>query len=354
MRQVGLDAYQTREIRAPTGRKELRYHNVGLRNSAAVHVFVHNLVFQSYNTGVVQADSRVIVFCSTVNDAQETSAKLGCLQYHGKMEREERSNVQRTWMEGTSAATRCIAATSAFVHGIDAPYVDLIVFLNPPYGAIDFMQASARGGRRGRPAMVVLAHYGSTLKVEEPDYAMHAVMNDYTSNQVRCRRAILAEAMDGFGMKCNTDEGDQACDICQTDSEMIRLLKRCALMGPLQVEKCLTKLQDARPEPEPTDEEDDEYMYAGIDDAAIAAMEMPNSFDVQQVSLYTNIYFTSLLIGFNCRPFVLIQLQRLGSISGLQMHKQSVLSVSNSLPNSPDSSQILRENALCAGLCKAL
>lgn len=279
---VGLDIRSVKQIRAPTGRKELRYHNVGCRDSLAVHALVQNLVLESYKAGVVQADSRVIVFCSTVNDAKATSEALGCLQYHGKMDQQERNSIQRTWMEGASPASRCIAATSAFVHGIDAPFVDLIVFLNPPYGAIDFVQASARGGRRGRPAMVVLVHHGSVLSIEKPDYAMHATMNAYVANQVRCRRSILSEAMDGFSAKCDAFEGDQLCDICQSDSKMIQLVKKTANMHTMPEQKCLTLLRDEQQD-EKTEEDEDAHMYEGFDDSEIAAIEMPNSLEVQQV-----------------------------------------------------------------------
>ena len=290
IQQVGIDSRSVKVVRAPTGRKELRYHNVGCRNSLAVHTLVQNLVLESYQKGVVQPDSRIIVFCSLVSDAVTTSEALGCLMYHGQMDPEERNKVQRTWMEGATPATRCIAATSAFVHGIDAPYVDLIVFINPPYGAIDFVQASSRGGRRGRPAMVVLVHHSTTLTVEKPDYGMHAVMNAYVINQRKCRRAILTSAMDGDEVKCSISHGDELCDICCPDTEMTRLIKSCSRIGHLPAKGCLKALSDHpvdKIEVKDGEDDDDAHLYEGIDDSALAAFEMPNSLEVRQVSIYT-------------------------------------------------------------------
>lgn len=283
IKHVGIESRSVKIIRAHTGRKELRYHNVSCRNSLAVHTFVQNLVLQSYLSGIVQADSRVIIFCSTVADAVATSDALGCLQYSSQLNQEERSEAQHTWMEGSSSATRCIAATSAFVHGIDAPFVDLIVFLNPPYGAIDFVQASARGGRRGRAAMVVLAHHGSTLKVNEPDYALRTVMNNYVINQRQCRRLLLNKAMDGTDLKCDTLNGDQLCDICHPDTEVTRLLKQCALMGTMPEQGCLKSIAEP-PKKVETEEDEDAFMYDGFDDSEIAAMSLPSSSEVRQVS----------------------------------------------------------------------
>lgn len=201
------------------------------------------------------------------------SKSLGCLKYHGNMEADERAAVQSKWMAGATPADRCIAATSAFVHGIDAPYVDLIIFLETPFGLVDFIQAAARGGRRGRACMVVLAHKGDAVRVSNPDHSLAAVMNKYMANTTVCRRLLLTEAMDGEAKKCMTENYDQLCDICLPKTPMIDLINQCARSGPLPGPACLQHLPVTQPAVVKIDE--DAYMFDDMDDEVFAQVEMP-------------------------------------------------------------------------------
>ncbi|KAH9833103.1 uncharacterized protein C8Q71DRAFT_713220, partial [Rhodofomes roseus] len=125
---IGMNAGSVKVIRAPTGRRELQYHQYKFQKADHILAFVHRFTYQSYLTGIVRSDSRVIIFCRQVADAETISKSLGCLKYYGSLGQDERTETQTKWMAGATSAHRCIAATSAFVHGIDAPYVDLIIF----------------------------------------------------------------------------------------------------------------------------------------------------------------------------------------------------------------------------------
>ncbi|TFY50243.1 hypothetical protein EVJ58_g11129, partial [Rhodofomes roseus] len=269
---IGMNTGSVKVIRAPTGRRELQYHQYKFQKADHILAFVHRFTYQSYLTGIVRSDSRVIIFCRQVADAETISKSLGCLKYYGSLGQDERTETQTKWMAGATSAHRCIAATSAFVHGIDAPYVDLIIFINAPFGAVDFVQAAARGGRRGRPCVVVLAHMGTKLTVPQKDYSLADIMNKVTANTTQCRRLLLTEAMDGEARKCMTESFDQLCDICQPNTPITELMAQCA-SGPLPNPACLQNLPGIQPAIAQADEDD--YMFGDFDDADLAQVEMP-------------------------------------------------------------------------------
>ncbi|KAH9922438.1 uncharacterized protein B0H18DRAFT_879469 [Fomitopsis serialis] len=269
---IGLQRDMVKVIRAQTGRKELRYHNVHCRSKDDIEALVVKLTYECYQRQFVKPDSRIIIFCHSVANANAMGPLLGCLIYHSKLSPQERHDTQVAWTTGATAAHRCIAATSSFVHGIDAPFVDLIIFLNTPHGAVDFVQAAARGGRRGRPCMVVLVHHTEMLTVKAPDYSLHKVMNDYMVNNTKCRRRILSAAMDGVEKCCDRENGDELCDVCNPNTEMTKLIKWCSNGGAPHLSACLQHLPNSQGHPINVDDDDD-AMYDGMDDSLFQQVE---------------------------------------------------------------------------------
>ena len=298
IRNIGLNPESVRVVRAPTGRKELRYHNVAVRNARDTALVVTKLTYECYLQGIVKPDSRVIIFCHSITDAGVAAACLGCLKYHGQMPMDERNATQEAWMAGKTPADRCIAATSALVHGVDAPYVDLIIFFNLPHSAVDFIQAAARGGRRGRPCMVILVHSNKPIQVPiaKRDYGLANVMNKFAENQSQCRRILLTGAMDTRSFPCDSLEGDQLCDICQPQTEMTAIINSCLVLKGSKIppNNCLRTLEDPAPAPQPpaiiTVDDEDEYMYDNeLSDDVLARVEMPVLTPPQPVSFWSSV-----------------------------------------------------------------
>ena len=190
--------------------------------------------------------------------------------------------------------------------------------------------------------MVVLVHHSTTLTVEKPDYAMHAVMNAYVSNQRTCRRSILNGAMDGNNLKCDASQGDELCDICQPNTEMTRLIKDCSRIGHLPKQGCLKSISDSpvqESKKAKDDDDEDAWMYASISNAAIAELEMPNSLEVHQVSDDT-LPIRVPAVSFSHRPISQILLLLLAYRSKCQMLKKIVTNGSNCLASCHNTSLI--------------
>ena len=118
-----------------------------------------------------------------------------------------------------------MSATSSFIHGVDYPYVDCIVFVNLPYGLIDFVQASARGGRHNRPCFVIVLHDGTTETAKKPDYKLNYPMTSWTLSNTNCRRKLISQNMDGIEIKCSILPEAQACDICKPQSSFKTIIQ---------------------------------------------------------------------------------------------------------------------------------
>jgi Helicase conserved C-terminal domain len=56
-----------------------------------------------------------------------------------------------------------MVATTGFIHGIDHPNVNTVVFFEMPYGLNNVVQGGGRAGHSGRPAHIFLLDYCSTF-----------------------------------------------------------------------------------------------------------------------------------------------------------------------------------------------
>jgi len=241
-------------IREPTNRKNLVYHLLRIeqrvRKAKDVIIDLAKLVEQELWTMA----SRGIIFCLSRSDVDELAPFFGNTKSHSDMESSDRSELQEKWNEGLPGH-RWMVATTGFIHGIDHPSVDTVIFLEMPYGLNNFVQGGGRAGRGERPAHVFLLDYCSTFN--QPKFGVDsgavAAGSDFVRNKVDCRRIIISDVMDGVPVRCGDLLGAEPCDNCKPDRAMVIASK-----------KLLLPVRDDSPD----------YDQGGWDDSTLASLDL--------------------------------------------------------------------------------
>ena len=171
-----------------------------------------------------QPKQRIVVYCRTKSLASLLSSTnmLHCPCYHAGLSLSERSDCVRRWME---SETGCLVATTAFGTGVDVPGIHHTVHINLPYGMVDLIQESGRGGRDGQPS-------ASTVIVEERELEGPCSLRANFSEEnmaalqrylrtVGCRSLILTRFLDGGDGKTCAEAGALPCDQCLPKSHSL-------------------------------------------------------------------------------------------------------------------------------------
>lgn len=209
-------------VREPTNRTNIMYHLLRIeqriRKARDVVVDLAKLVERELWT----VASRGIIFCLSRVEVDEIAPLFGNTKTHSDMEPSDRSELQEKWNEGLPGH-RWMVATTGFIHGIDHPNVDTVIFLEMPYGLNNFVQGGGRAGRGGRPAHVFLLDYCSTFitPVTGVDCGAVAAGGRFVENRNDCRRTILSEVMDGLPVCCGDLLGADPCDVCKPSHPMV-------------------------------------------------------------------------------------------------------------------------------------
>lgn len=218
--------------RAPTCRPELQYSVVKLSPQESVEDHVRHLAkaIPSKHPTWDSARSRGIIYCASVAQVKALSKRLCCPMYHSEMTSKEKQKAKDTWSAGATEASKWMVATSAFIHGIDEPFVAAVLFAGSPYSFYDFLQASSRGGRRGLPCLVILFDTGedylaNTKKTWSPIETQHwRDMQDWILDDTQCRRLFISHHMDDSLQTCGDLPGAQPCDFCHPDRTLLALI----------------------------------------------------------------------------------------------------------------------------------
>ena len=226
----------TSVIREPTNRPNLMYHVLRVeqrvRKATDVIVDLTRLVERELWTEA----SRGIIFCLSRADVDTLAASFGNTKSHSDMEGSERSELQEKWYEGL-LGHRWMVATTGFIHGIDHPNVDTVIFLEMPYGLINFVQGAGRAGRSKREAHVFLIDFVHTFlnsRSEDIDIGATAKGEEFVTNTTDCRRKILSEVMDGLSITCGDLQDALKCDICNPNHSISMASKK--LLLPVRVD----------------------------------------------------------------------------------------------------------------------
>ncbi|KAJ4009378.1 hypothetical protein NW758_015265, partial [Fusarium oxysporum] len=72
---------------------------------------------------------------------------VGCKAYHSKLTREARVGALQDWVDGRDGQ-RWIAATTGLGTGVDIKGIVGVIHAGPPFGLVDFVQQTGRGGQQ--------------------------------------------------------------------------------------------------------------------------------------------------------------------------------------------------------------
>ncbi len=161
-------------------------------------------------------DQKGVVYCRSKLKSETLAEAIGCRFYHSELEGSVRQRVLAEWSRGGSES-RWIVATTGLGTGIDIGGIVAIIHAEQPYGLVDFVQQTGRGGRRegdavdsfivtdGRKAFV---RAGGSNAEHENRLAMERFIQ-----ADGCRRIPLGAFMDGAGRSCR-EVGGALCDQC--------------------------------------------------------------------------------------------------------------------------------------------
>lgn len=121
-------------------------------------------------------DAKTMVFCHSVEHADEMASLLGGVAYHSGIDRNERNRILRNFRRGS---TQVICTVDMFNEGIDIPDAQLVVFLRSTQSPNIFEQQLGRGLRRapGKERVSVLdfvANVERIAKVRELSQQVHS------------------------------------------------------------------------------------------------------------------------------------------------------------------------------------
>jgi superfamily II DNA helicase RecQ len=202
-------------IRARTTKRNIRYKVVRVEQRSKVQDEVVRVVLKM--TATMQGDQKGVVYCRSKAGCEKLAEKLGCDYYHsGITDEQQRQHVLKQWVSGRGG-NRWITATTGLGTGVDIPGVVGVVHMEQPYGLVDFVQQTGRGGRRaGEVVESVIVMDGQKARVKKQSSDMehlnHQAMEGFVES-LDCRRRTLGQFMDGEGGDCRVEQGE-LCDIC--------------------------------------------------------------------------------------------------------------------------------------------
>jgi hypothetical protein len=208
-------------IRESTDRPNLAYHvlhydGYNVRTAETV-VGLAQLLEKQFET-----DSRGIIFCRTVARVEQLAPRFLHCKDHSKMTQEDRMNQFERWRSGMA---KWVVATTGLLHGIDYGWVDAIIFIEMPYGLVNFAQGAGRAGRKGRPSTIFLLHSSEQGQImphaSDSDETCLVGGQEYMLNTTICRRFVLTKIMDGMGVRCDEVFNALHCDICEPHSKLV-------------------------------------------------------------------------------------------------------------------------------------
>ena len=175
-----------------------------------------------------------IVYAGTRARTEELAAvlegrlRVGVVAYHAGLEREQRAEAQRRFMDDE---VEIVVATNAFGMGIDKPDVRTVCHAAVPESLEAYYPEAGRAGRDGRPARCLLfaanrdkglhVHFiqqSASGEAQRARWAQYRAIWSFVESE-RCRREAIQRH---FGVAdrgpMELDPGVACCDICESSS----------------------------------------------------------------------------------------------------------------------------------------
>jgi superfamily II DNA helicase RecQ len=159
-----------------------------------------------------------VIYCRSKGQCEAMAEEIGCGFHHSGMDEKDRYEARTAWIEGRTS--RWIVATTGLGTGIDIEGIIAVVHMEQPYGLVDFVQQTGRGGRRaGEVVKSIIVHDGRPQREDRH----RSFVDDINQGQMEafistpgCRRAVIAAFMDGVaGERCKDIVGAELCDQCE-------------------------------------------------------------------------------------------------------------------------------------------
>ncbi len=209
-------------VRDRTTKKNCRYRieQAAARQGAVLQQTV--AVVQRLSEGMVD-QQKGVVYCRSRGKCEALAGELGCDFHHSSMTDGERREVREAWARGRGH--RWVVATSGLGTGVDIGGIVAVVHMEQPYGLVDFVQQTGRGGRReGEVVESVIVHDGRPAWADPNEGFVEAVnraqMEAFMTTP-GCRRSVIAAFMDGVdGERCGDVPGAEKCDRCLAEGRL--------------------------------------------------------------------------------------------------------------------------------------
>ncbi|CAK7207842.1 hypothetical protein SEUCBS139899_010657 [Sporothrix eucalyptigena] len=207
----------TRVVRVPTARANIRYRiHIVREGQAAV---IESAVAEAERLAAAwTGDQRGVLYCRSYIQCGNVAAAVGCGMHHSGMTEDERVLAREAWVGGRGS--RWIVATPGLGTGIDVPGLVAVVHVELPYGLIDFVQQTGRGGRRpGETVESLIVYNGKPVPTNADDDVVQQYANNALArflDEPGCRRTTLGMCIDGVADEtCTTLRGALLCDRCE-------------------------------------------------------------------------------------------------------------------------------------------
>ena len=216
-------------IRSQTNRPNLFHHVLHLNSE--VHKngteLISNLAHM-LEEKLFSHQSRGIIFCTSIHDVERIAPLFQGTMSHSDMDVQARLKIQEEWFQGINR--KWMVATTGFLHGIDHPGVDAVIFLELPYGLMNYVQGAGRSGRSNQPSHIFLLTFDTLHFIEprhvEEDCSCRIAGNEFQANTTKCRLLILSQTMDGIPMSCGDIYRSIGCDICKPEDPIVIASKK--------------------------------------------------------------------------------------------------------------------------------
>jgi superfamily II DNA helicase RecQ len=162
-----------------------------------------------------------VIYCRTTTQCEALAKKIGCLYHHSgpSMKAADRKAAREAWASGRSESPWMVATTGLGT-GINILGIVGVIHWLQPYGLVEFVQQTGRGGRGpGEVVDSVIITDGRAIRVDKHCSNIEKLSHDAMESFMQCtgcRRKVMTSFMDGVGEDCDSlGEGAEQCDCCR-------------------------------------------------------------------------------------------------------------------------------------------
>ncbi|KAH7012767.1 P-loop containing nucleoside triphosphate hydrolase protein [Microdochium trichocladiopsis] len=209
-------------IRARSDKKNISYNVVqvtGPGRSAVEDEVVKQVI---RITGRMTGKQKGVIYSRSKANCTRLAELIRCGYHHSDMSLSERQAVLEDWVEGRSE-TRWVVATTGLGTGVDIEGIVAIIHAEQPYGLVDFIQQTGRGGRKAGEEVESIVVLGRAAVYYDRQASDVDQLNRQAAERFvqtpDCRRLVLGAFMDGIAQDCDSLQAVR-CDRCRQLTEV--------------------------------------------------------------------------------------------------------------------------------------